>query len=85
MAENEMEGEEKYPPIKGKITCLRMEPASNGVIISYDVQYKPESSGPYDNMQYKCEKEVYDFDEEEEDSMEAFMRFKELMKLQNKA
>lgn len=65
-----------------KYSYLRMEPADNGVIISWDEQTKT-GTGKYDNTEYKSKKEVFDFDsDDKEDGLEkAFARFKELWKL----
>lgn len=65
-----------------KITDLRMEPASNGVIISWCEQ-TPKSGGKntYDNCSYAYPKEVFDFDGDN-DIDKAFERFKELWKEQ---
>lgn len=58
------------------IDDVRMECADNGVIICYNEKRKT-GNGKYDNYTYDYKKEVFDFDEEE-DSKEAFDRFKEL-------
>lgn len=68
-----------------KIQDLRMEPATNGVIISYTQKTEKPGKGTYDNCNYDYKKEVYDFDKEEEgegkkDLDGAFERFKELWK-----
>lgn len=69
---------------KGKIQDLRMEPATNGVIISYCVKKeKTGGKGTYDNCSYDYKKEVYDFDTDEKDLDGAFDRFKELWKEAN--
>lgn len=65
---------------KGEISCLRLEPASNGVIICYDVKTKKAGAGTYDNYSYDYRKEVFDFDSGEEAFDEAFERFKTLWK-----
>lgn len=57
-----------------------MEPADNGVIISYDIQTK-NGTGKYENTDYQYKKEVYDFDGDEDGLDKAFDRFKELWKL----
>lgn len=75
--EKEMEKEMVMPMPEGKIDSVSMESAENGVIISYSVCKKKAGAGQYDNMSYDYKKEVFDFDEEE-DSQEAFDRFKEL-------
>ena len=70
----------------GKIQDLRMEPATNGVIISYCVKKEKTGKNTYDNCSYDYKKEVYDFDTDEKESGEkkdidgAFERFKELWK-----
>lgn len=71
--------------ITGKIQDLRMEPATNGVIISYCIKKEKTSKNTYDNCSYDYKKEVYDFDAKEEgenkkDLDGAFERFKELWK-----
>jgi hypothetical protein len=83
---------ETLKPIKmaestSKIQDLRMEPATNGVIISYCVKKEKATKNTYDNCSYDYKKEVYDFDmgEKEEggekkDIDGAFERFKELWK-----
>lgn len=64
---------------KGKISYLRMEPASNGIIISYDLTTKKDGKGTYDNCSYESKKEVFDVDmDKEEDLNEAFDRYKAL-------
>lgn len=73
-----------------KIQDLRMEPATNGVIISYtEKKEKAGSKNTYDNCSYDYKKEVYDFDtnekgesasESKKDLDGAFERFKELWK-----
>jgi len=65
-----------------KIDYLRMEPADNGVIISYDEYVKAPGAGQYDNIRCKSHKEVFDFDEDgdEDDTDKAMTRFKELFK-----
>lgn len=70
---------------KSKIQDLRMEPATNGVIISYTQKTEKAGKGTYDNCSYDYKKEVYDFDTKEEgenkkDLDGAFERFKELWK-----
>ena len=69
-----------------KIQDLRMEPATNGVIISYTEKKEKAGKGTYDNCTYDYKKEVYDFDTEEKQGGDkkdidgAFERFKELWK-----
>lgn len=67
---------------KRKISCLRMEPATNGVIISYDVRKPAPTKNTYDNSTYEYPKEVFDFDgdDKEAEFEKAFDRFKELWK-----
>ena len=72
---------------KSKIQDLRMEPATNGVIISYtEKKEKAHNKNTFDNCSYDYKKEVYDFDTDEKESGEkkdidgAFERFKELWK-----
>lgn len=69
---------------EAKISDVRMEPAKNGVIISYcEKTEKKGSKGTYDNCSYSYPKEVYDFDSDETKDAkfdEAFNRFKELWK-----
>lgn len=66
----------------GLISDLRMEPAKNGVIISYTEKTKAPGKSTYDNYNYKYEKEVFDFDDTEGEKFEeAFKRFKELWKI----
>jgi len=74
------ETEEKLPIPDGKISYLRMEPATNGVIISYDLEKKKTGSkGTFDNCSYESKKEVFDFDmNNESDFDEAFNRYKQL-------
>lgn len=61
-----------------------MEPATNGVIISYTKKTEKNTKNTYDNCCYDYKKEVYDFDvkegENEKDLDGAFERFKELWK-----
>lgn len=57
---------------KYKISDLSMQPAENGVIISYCKKKEPKYKGSYDNCTYEYPKEVFNSPEE------AFMRFKEL-------
>lgn len=72
--------EMKLPIPDGKISYLRMEPASNGVIISYDLEKKKSpGKGTYDNCSYESKKEVFDVDMNDTQSLdEAFNRYKEL-------
>lgn len=65
------------------IDDVRMESADNGVIICYTEKRKT-GNGKYDNYTYDYKKEVFDFDEEE-DSQEAFDRFKTLFLAAKKA
>lgn len=67
---------------KVKYSYLRMEPADNGVIISYDMQTK-NGTGKYENTDYQSKKEVYDFEDDEDGNGldNAFERFKELWKM----
>jgi len=65
------------------IDDVRMETADNGVIICY-TQKKKTGKGKYDNYSYDYKKEVFDFDDEE-DSKEAFDRFKELFMAMKKS
>lgn len=68
---------------EGKISCLRMEPATNGVIISYDLEKKkPSSKGTFDNSSYEYgKKEVFDFDPNDNEEFDkAFERYKALWK-----
>lgn len=63
-----------------KITDLRMEPAKNGVIISWCEQTtKSGGKNTYDNCSYSYPKEVFDFDGDN-DIDKAFERFKEIWK-----
>jgi hypothetical protein len=71
-----MEKEISMPIPTNPIDDVRMESADNGVIICYNEKRKT-GNGKYDNYTYDYKKEVFDFDEEE-DSKEAFDRFKEL-------
>jgi len=71
-----MEKEIAMPAPMHPIDDVRMETADNGVIICY-TQKKKTGNGKYDNYSYDYKKEVFDFDDEE-DSQEAFDRFKEL-------
>jgi len=67
---------------KTKISDLRMEPAANGVIISWceRIENKDSGKGTFDNCRYDYPKEVYDFDQDgESDGIDkAFTRFKEI-------
>ncbi len=70
---------------KTTISELRMEPAKNGVILSYcERKEKPATSkNTYDNCTYDYPKEVFDFEEGASDPEgsaieKAFGRFKEL-------
>lgn len=65
------------------IDDVRMESADNGVIICYTEKRKT-GNGKYDNYTYDYKKEVFDFDYEE-DSQEAFDRFKTLFLAAKKA
>lgn len=69
---------------KKSIECLRLEPASNGVIITYDEVVENAVKGQtYTNKSYNTKKEVFDFDSDEDEKSEfdkAFDRFKELWK-----
>ena len=72
---------------KEKIEDIRMEPVTNGVIISYCKRTPADSKDKFANSSYEYCKEVFDTDngekgeKEEEDGMEkAFARFKELWK-----
>lgn len=83
---NKLINEEKMATSKSKISNLSMEPATNGVIISYCVKKeKPANKGTYDNCSYDYPKEVFDFDQDDagkktEGFDKAFERFKELWK-----
>ena len=67
------------PEIKGEITDLRMDPATNGVIICYTTKTKSPSKGTYENCSYDYKKEVFDADmDNQEDIDKAFERFKQL-------
>ena len=60
---------------------VRMENADNGVIISWTEKTKKSTKGSYDDYSYDYKKEVYDFDEDDDEGEEfnkAFDRFKEL-------
>lgn len=57
-----------------KIEYLRMEPATNGFVVSYDEKETKKTSGTFENCSYKNCKEVFSY----EDREEAFARFKEL-------
>lgn len=65
---------------KSTIDYLTMEPATNGVIISYTEKVKKEGSKKtFDDCSYQNRKEVFDIDEDHNDSIDkAFVRFKEL-------
>ena len=65
---------------KSTIDYLRMEPADNGVIISYNIKTQSvNTKNSFDNCSYKEHKEVYDIDDENEETLdEAFKRFREL-------
>lgn len=77
--EMESKKEKNLPIPEGKISYLRMEPASNGIIISYDVTKKSSNKGTFDNCGYENEKEVFDFDTDSEEGLnEAFDRYKQL-------
>lgn len=72
--------------MENKIDYLRIEPADNGIIISYDEYVKKPGSEKqsYDMPCCMNRKEVFDFESEEGESEEkfneAFERFKELFK-----
>lgn len=55
---------------KSKIQDLRIEPATNGVIISYTEKKEKATKNTYDNCTYDYKKEVYDFDTEEKETGE---------------
>lgn len=68
---------------KSTIDYLRMEPADNGVIITWTEKTKSPSKGTFDNCTYKDHKLVYDMDSDEVDESkngleEAFAKYKEL-------
>ena len=64
---------------EGKISYLRMEPATNGVIISYDLTTKKNTKGTFDNCSYESKKEVFDVDMGSKEGLdEAFDRYKAL-------
>lgn len=67
---------------KSTIDYLRMEPADNGVVITWTEKTKTPSKGTYDNCTYKDHKLVYDIDEEVDggktDIDKAFAKFREL-------
>lgn len=68
---------------KSTIDGLSMEPATNGVIISYtEKTKKPGTEGrTYDDCSYSYKKEVYDIDDTddgESDLEKAWTRFREL-------
>jgi hypothetical protein len=78
-----MDKEISMPIPTNPIDDVRMESADNGVIICYSEKRKT-GNGKYDNYTYDYKKEVFDFDEEE-DSKEAFDRFKELFMAMKKS
>ncbi len=49
-----------------KLESLRMEPATNGIIISYSLCTKPESGGTYENTRYESKQEVFKLNEAKE-------------------
>jgi len=55
-----------------------MEPASNGVMISWDEIRPPSSKNTFDNREYKNCKEVFELDDSDDGLEKAFARFKEL-------
>ena len=68
---------------KSTIDYLRMEPADNGVVITWTEKTKSPSKGTFDNCQYKDHKLVYDIDEDGDDKGKgdidkAFAKFREL-------
>lgn len=70
---------------KTTISDLRMEPAKNGLIISYcEKRSNGKKGGTYDNCSYGYPKEVFDItdDKEDEDLEKAFTRFRELAMMQ---
>lgn len=70
-----------------KISSVSLEPASNGVILSWTEKTEKKSKNTYDNCDYNYQKEVYDGEDGAVDPMEsafdaAMPRFKELWKAQ---
>lgn len=68
---------------KCTIDYLRMEPADNGVVITWTEKTKTPSKGTYDNCSYKDHKLVYDIDESGDDNGKsgldkAFAKYREL-------
>lgn len=68
--------------IESYIEDVNMSNADNGVIISYCERTKRKGKGTYDGgYEYNRRQEVFDFDNDEEESeefKEAFDRYKEL-------
>lgn len=68
---------------KSTIDYLQMEPADNGVIVSWTEKQKTPSKGTFDNCSYKDHKLVFDMDDDESKENktgleEAFAKYKEL-------
>lgn len=66
-----------------KISYLRMEPASNGIVISYEKSWKPTNNKTFDGPTYKNMTEVFEAEPGESDEAfeKAFARYKELWKM----
>lgn len=69
------------------ISYVKLEPATNGVILSWTEKVQKGSKNTYDNCSYEDKKEVYDGEEGAADPMEsafdkALPKFKELWKKQ---
>lgn len=60
-----------------KYSYLRMEPADNGVIVSWDEESKKPSSGKetFSNSSYSNKKQVFDFDEDGDGIKQAMKLF----------
>jgi len=69
-----------------KIEYLRLEPATNGFILSWNERTEKSSAGKntFDNCSYREMKEVYDIDDNDDNAEEVFNRFKELAMKQYK-
>lgn len=65
-----------------KMNSLRMEPAGNGVVLSWEEQHESPMAGQtYTNTQYKNKKEVFEIDhgkEGDEGMDNAMKRYREL-------
>ena len=77
----------KSSTMSQKISDVRLEPADNGVILSWTERKESKSKNTYDNCTWDYKKELFEGDANSADAMasafdDAMPRFKELWKQQ---